>query len=257
MIETDNMIKIDKKALDTLVYFSFGFTVDDEKEIILRNIVKKAFNDATNQGAFNTKVKENLSSEVKDAKEKGINFVYEKLNEYTSAANREAFKQWHNSVCKELKNCFSKLNDIDWFSYGNAQKVINMSLKYIFLLGLIPEYRNRGGSCSVSEIVNNVFSDGMFLDVPIDSYIIDELGKEENTKATLEKVIISQNTKYQKGKKKGEDKPPHEYVKGWSSWNDDEYMETRDKIFEMIKETPIEWEMENWIKQAKLRRKDS
>jgi len=45
-----------------------------------------------------------------------------------------AFDRWHLKSCKELRNCFW-LGNFDKFTYGQAQKWINMTLKYIFTIG--------------------------------------------------------------------------------------------------------------------------
>ena len=57
-----NKIEIDKTVFDTLIYFCFGFTLNEEADKIVEIIIKKAYIDATNQGAFNTKIpKEDIS----------------------------------------------------------------------------------------------------------------------------------------------------------------------------------------------------
>lgn len=45
-----------------------------------------------------------------------------------------AFDKWHLQACKELRNCFWEGN-FKKFTYGQAQKWINMTLKYIFTIG--------------------------------------------------------------------------------------------------------------------------
>ena len=52
------MIRVSKSTIDSLVCFYFGITLDgkNEKENnIIRRLAERAFIDATNQGAFNTK----------------------------------------------------------------------------------------------------------------------------------------------------------------------------------------------------------
>ena len=66
-------IEIDKTVFDTLIYFCFGFTLNEEVDKIVEIIIKKAYIDATNQGAFNTKIpKEDISRKklVEEIKEK-------------------------------------------------------------------------------------------------------------------------------------------------------------------------------------------
>ena len=140
------------------------------------------------------------------------------------------FDDWHKAKCEEIINFMN--NSIDKsntkilkkenFTIGQAQKWVNMTLKYLWLLdalpaGVEPEY----------------------LHVPIDSYIIeiayDNKNKFENALGLLE------------------DKPP----KSWSKLSEyDEYFEIQEAIRKAIKtnttnETiPIKWESLAWIEVA-------
>ena len=48
----ENTITINKITLDSLIFFYFGFTLDEDFDYILNRIVEKAYGDATNQGAY-------------------------------------------------------------------------------------------------------------------------------------------------------------------------------------------------------------
>jgi hypothetical protein len=68
-------------------------------------------------------------SNVKSATEKA---VYDAIIELTSSpiASQEEFDIWHKDTCDELRSKFGDFH----FHYGQAQKWINMSLKYLFIL---------------------------------------------------------------------------------------------------------------------------
>ena len=155
------------------------------------------------------------------------------------------FDDWHKEICKELIDWFKTETESEAFSYGNAQKWVNMTLKYLYIIYQI---------FAVFEPENDfVIKYGKLIDqysvkfhVPVDSYIIDKswsfpdiiLPLKENAKR--EKVY----------------KHPHEYVKPWSQWNVEEYTEYRKSLAEVLGEnvSPIEWENQAWIEAVKARK---
>lgn len=70
------------------------------------------------------------------------------------SVDQQSYDQWHKAICDELVEYFSKL-DIG-FTYGHAQKWVNMTMKYLYILD----------EANFSDIFD-------FLHVPIDSIIID------------------------------------------------------------------------------------
>lgn len=71
-----------------------------------------------------------------------------------SSVDQNSYDRWHKAVCDELVGYFSPL-DIG-FTYGHAQKWINMTMKYLYILD----------EANFSDIFD-------FLHIPIDSIIID------------------------------------------------------------------------------------
>jgi hypothetical protein len=68
-------------------------------------------------------------SAAKSAAEKAL---YDAIIDLTSSpiASQEEFDTWHKSTCDELRSKFGDFH----LHYGQAQKWINMSLKYLFIL---------------------------------------------------------------------------------------------------------------------------
>lgn len=151
-----------KSTVDTLVYFCFGITLDDKCEDILNVIIDKAYRDATNMGAFNTK---NKGVDISDKKTNGTRKIIDFITkgEFGSVE--------HEKICKDIKDEFKDTNN---FTIGNAQKWVNMSLKYIYLLSQFSEGYSEF-NCSFKNIANCVKDNSSNLNVPIDSYIIDAL----------------------------------------------------------------------------------
>lgn len=138
------------------------------------------------------------------------------------------FTDWHRKKCDEIIGQMNeatyeteipenKLMEKD-FTYGQAQKWLNMTLKYLWLLDLLPKDFN-------SELLH----------VPIDSYIIEAAkAKKNDFEYGLEiDNKLSENS--------------------WSTWdNYDEYLKYQIDIKNEIKDiSPLEWEGKAWIEIAK------
>lgn len=130
-----------------------------------------------------------------------------------------------------MNEAVDKTNDfiikVNTFTIGQAQKWLNMTLKYLWLLNILPDGLNEE-----------------YLHIPVDSYIIEAVGaKKDNYQYGLELVSpISKSS--------------------WSSWdNYDKYMDFQDEVKKVIKEkynslTPLEWESLAWIEVAKSKSSD-
>ncbi len=150
-------------------------------------------------------------------------------------ANRSAkvsFDKWCGKTCGKIKiaikikDCYNKVNGSkSIITNGNAQKWLNMALKYLWLLGALP-----------NDMKENR------LHAPIDSYILQKLW---NLKA--DGVTCSADTFYYKGN-------------SWSKISDyDDYFDLQKVIRVMAKQggkTVIEQENEAWIEMA-IKRKRS
>lgn len=74
-----------------------------------------------------------------------------------SVSTQEDFDAWHGEVCE---NIIKKYNGVATLTYGQAQKWVNMTIKYLYLLS--------------AESFEKEFS---FLHIPIDRYVIDAAKK--------------------------------------------------------------------------------
>ena len=87
------------------------------------------------------------------------------MNEIVSEILNKDFKQlsfdnWHKDSCDRLINGFKKSMDYD-INYGQAQKWINMSLKYMFAIG--------------NEKIKGINRNYKYFHIPIDNIIQDKL----------------------------------------------------------------------------------
>ena len=143
------------------------------------------------------------------------------------------FDDWHKKECTriiekmEKPYCCEKklLKPNEKFTYGQAQKWMNMTLKYLWLLDLLPK-----------EIKEES------LHVPIDSFILQKL-KENNV--PVPGVTGSGEAYYYNGKT-------------WSAMDryEADYMKLQSKIREIAEESslnPIQWEGPAWMEIARER----
>jgi len=121
--------------------------------------IDRAYRDfnRTLRGLRNTQSKEKYTSI------KGIlkSFIHEILN--ITFQNQTDFDHWHLGKCDVLKSEFR--NQLAYpLSYGQAQKWINMSLKYCFALG--------------EDKVQGILKNYQFFHIPVDNIIQNKLLKE-------------------------------------------------------------------------------
>lgn len=242
------------KAFDFLLYSYFGIKESDlndqsKKDIpyICAKCAKRAYLDLARTVKYKyssselEEMKSKKSSE--EDRDEANNFIESKNNlisEICSAIlfseevieSEKSFDKWHEEKCKEItekmNGNYETVNNSDEkvlnksFTIGQAQKWVNMTLKYLWLLnalptGVKPEY----------------------LHVPIDSYIIE--------------IAYDNKNKFDNALGLLEEKPKE----SWSKLPEyEEYFKIQEAIRKAIKtnatkETiPIKWESLAWIEVA-------
>lgn len=134
----------------------------------------------------------------------------------------EDFKNcWHYEACNKIIESAEKFTDD--FHYGQAQKWLNMALKYLTVLGCCNE-------------VNQHFED---LQIPVDSYIMEAASEKFSIKLPIEN---------------SENKHTYYYnSKSWSKWDAEEYFNFQKNVMGKIDKEPLIWETYAWIEVAKKR----
>lgn len=176
--------------------------------------------------------------------------IVDAIGSYTEGKN---FDEWHLCVCghddssndtksisgimRSKETCNSE-NLVSSFSFGQAQKWLNMTLKYCWLLKLLPD--------AISE---------EDLHIPVDSYIIDCLWDVEGL-AAKEAFPGVKTAIYNKP----DNARPSSYIKSWSTWTYQEYADFRSALKAHSEKKNIkydlEWEHTSWIEMAKQRAND-
>lgn len=211
-------------AIDFLLYSYFGITSDCTKEEMLDASIKRAYLDTCRTLSFPACEK----FEKNDTK--GFYF-FTKVSEIICGKIKELptkdYQEWHKKTCGDIIDTGIS-SDMKAFygaeitlTYGHAQKLVNMTMKYLYLLEALLE--KKFVSCDWSQ-----------LHVPIDGYIIEafDSNSEEKTKNIL----------------------------GTATWSNIEESKKYKDYQEALKAkagniTPIEWEGSAWIKVAKSREK--
>ncbi|SFC31104.1 hypothetical protein [Butyrivibrio sp. YAB3001] len=207
-------------AIDFLTYSYLGVTHDQcDWEMLLANSIDRACKDATNQGAYNTRVKEYMRKKSAEQKAESKNELQDIFRELFSD-KKMVYDEWHKKACSRLLEGFKGLP----FEYGNAQKWVNMTSKYLYIaysLDLL-----KGHEKDVLEKYMRDFH------VPIDSYIL------EGLKYTDIDCQIESST--------------------WSRWKDSgKYYELQDvlrKRFTRNEGTVLVWENKLWTAVAQYRK---
>ena len=142
-----------------------------------------------------------------------------------NAESAEVFNKWHAGCCTKIKENANRRTGVikeKSFSYGQAQKWVNMTLKYMDISGFWDQDIRFTGLRGM-------------LHVPVDSYIM-EAAKEAD---------VSLPRKNVKGKSSE--------IKAWSKWEDTDYDNFITKLTSVIEgqgKSLSDWEDEAWIAGA-------
>lgn len=204
-----------KNALDFMLFSYFKATFD--VGCLFEGAVRAAYNDATMRNALVLKnpSKKNEADYQKaydkcEKERKAIHFIVkEKIIKITMKAvdnlskNTDDFTEWHKNICNKLVNGdkeyigFDKSYDelskqhneefyeLDkdhpqYFTIGNAQKLINMTLKNLYIITTVSSL------CEGNKEAQKWFDKFSWiydinLDIPIDSYILNYTGIKKVT----------------------------------------------------------------------------
>lgn len=203
----------EKLRLASLTAFHFGAHVaaDPTSPEALRTVSKRAYRDLsrTLHGIGNHPDKTTLLESTHDS-------LREFVADLEKVTTREEFDALHDTWCEDRIHFFSEHPHLGRknfvFTYGQAQKWVNMALKYLAVLD--------------HPAVTRVYP---YLHVPIDSIVYEE--------AEHPTVGI------------GVPRPPGDVA--WSRLNRDEYCkyqkQLRDSINSAALLAPLEWEAQAWI----------
>ena len=151
-------------------------------------------------------------------KERITSIIKASIEGYVSKGkiNKKKFDEFHTATCEAIKEEYKDIADD--FSYGQSQKWLNMTIKYLFILDDNPLG------------LGQVFD---YCHIPIDNYIMDEATKSFKLPRPID----------EKG-----------HVVPWSKWDDATYIDYQKKLQQTIKgnynKAPLSWEFDAWLDAA-------
>ena len=229
-------------AIDFLFYSYFRLDLNSSTSDIVNSAIEKAYLDAVQQGAYNTLVPDNMKD--KSAEIKGL--AKTKILEFLSSVSIEDYRIKHDTCCDNLVNLYVDIrnknnSELQAFTFGNAQKWVNMTTKYIYLICVV--FSNTAEQHPFKKSIYSKFIDfENILEIPIDSFILEKIWND------LPQVELPlKNNRNRNGKWSSEKVIP------WSQWNRDMYVSFRNSFLKTV-HNPIAWENTAWIEIAQKRK---
>lgn len=231
-----------KYAIDFLFYSYFRLDLNSSTYDIVNSAIDKAYLDAVQQGAYNTLVPANMkdkSAEIKD-------LAKNQILEFLSSVSRDDYRIKHDTCCDNLVDLYSEIrnknnSELQAFTFGNAQKWVNMTTKYIYLICVV--FSNITEQHPFKESIYSKYVDFEdILEIPIDSFILEKIWND------FPQVELPLRDNHNRNGKWSNDK-----VIPWSQWDKDMYVSFRNSFLQSV-HNPIAWENTAWIEIAQKRK---
>lgn len=229
-------------AIEFLFYSCFRLDLNSSTYDIVTSAIDIAYLDAVQQGAYNTLVPDNMKD--KSAEIKGL--AKTQILEFLSSVSLEDYRIKHDTCCDNLVNLYVDIrnknnSELQAFTFGNAQKWVNMTTKYIYLICVV--FSNTAEQHPFKESIYSKFIDfENILEIPIDSFVLEKIWND------LPQVELPlKNNRNRNGKWSSEKVIP------WSQWNRDMYVSFRNSFLKTV-HNPIAWENTAWIEIAEKRK---
>lgn len=261
MNNANNMAITNQGALNFLWFSYFDISQEDainNVEDALNKCIQRAYRDVcrTFHYKFSSDYIEKLGKQKngeyveyislkKEFREDLNNYLSEQINELLKSSQEE-FDIWHERTCDQIvgrakkfsgpdKELFAIKKDISAssdkvFFYGQAQKWLNMTLKYMLIMGLWDRELEEKKE---------------YFHVPVDSYIMKA--------ASAEGINVPYKNKKQEGVL-ASGMYSEAKSKVWSQWEKEEYVKFQEDLrsrLEILKVYPMEWEFSVWMRSAK------
>lgn len=236
-----------------LLYAYFGIVDKDNGDTRAKKCAQRAYLDANRNIVFNSKLKESEGN--RGERNKYIKRMFQEeiskliIEEIKKIDISKSFDLQHHDICSMIINksqelCWKEDNKSErilekQLTYGQAQKWLNMTLKYMWLIGLLDDSFTK------------------YLHVPVDRYIMEAAaGRNRYKGKSTDGIDVSLPGKNgEKINSYSDDK-----VLSWSKWEGVKDFKEADKsdyhCFQKVlrekldKISPIEWEGDAWIRVA-------
>lgn len=238
-----------KLAYDFLLHYYFKITIDSNYDLVCNSAVKKAYEDTVRQGAFNAIVLQRDKELIPSIKTSAFEKMLKILKKHLKTGKFE--NDWHEKWCKEIVDIFEPIKskkDTLAFTYGNAQKWVNMTLKNMYLIAIAFKFSKGNLDNGWYDVIIN---NAEHFHTPLDNYVLEAALLDFEAMENHIKVKSKKNKEY------------HIISDGktypWSQIpNYDTYAEFQNILTNEIKKkyskNPIDWECEAWVKVAQGRK---
>lgn len=239
-----------KNAINFLLYSYFGITLDSDTDSIKRQAIEKAYLDATMRRAFNALIKD---GDIQKAKNDGVQIINDGIYQFIKTPGN--YDIIHKNICKDLVKAYNPVttkdyngNNIAAFSYGNAQKWVNMTMKNLYVI--CNAFLASGKENDMVKAINSISNE---MHIPIDSYILEAVWNDEEFihSNSKDKLPIVEERMLKDGSYGAYSS---EKIKPWSQWNEIEYYTFMQEV-KKVKADPIDWECNSWIDVNRNRNK--
>lgn len=247
-----------RNTIEFMIYTNFGIDFEDgQTDKILEVAIDKAYNDATMQGAYNALNKSGEFPNLSSIKKEILNRIENLLSKEYS----KDYSDCHKEICSYLTGAYKnvKLDKTDdpAFTYGNAQKWINMTMKYLYILAEI--FHEYAYECDFDQHFNRIQELYKDLHVPVDSYIIEAVWNDLKQKEGIPYKIDKLTKKTDDNGNRIPGAYSSDKYISWSNWGnekDDRQYEKFQDLINKNEEDPLDWEHREWIRIAKKRKKE-
>lgn len=264
MIEkVEKGFQVDSATLDFLVYALLGKSYREVLEMagegmdgVLDLCARRAYRDLSRTLRFcaaDDKVgRKEVEAKKKELLKKAREVVVSGSKDLLRAGSQDDFDRLHEKICGEEAYVDSRRSIVETvretpgsdvlkpvgkegeiFYSGQAQKWLNMTLKYFWVLGF-PQFED--GPCNAKG----------YLHAPIDGFVLAALKRDEALSALMQAGDLGNGIDANK---------VHECVRvPWSHWSYENY-KTIQMVVRSLSESssrcPIEWEMDAWLTAVK------
>lgn len=219
---------IDENCADFLLYSYFGFELKDldpaQEQAVIVKCAQRAYKDLCRTLKFQKLDESIAKKDIENIHKEFCSNICKKMERLISESlllsDVDSFDTRHEEACEAICQAVCKSNIVEKFCYGQAQKWLNMTMKYMWLLGLRKEQFDR-----LISVIH----------VPVDRYIM-----KAASRAGISLL-----------RKDGQSKEYHaDKSVSWSRWKYETYIKFQHDLRHRFP-APIIWEGPEWIRIAK------
>lgn len=241
-----------ENALNFLLFSYFGITLRSSAEDIINAAISREYRDSSSHVLSVANEADKIT--LKNAASDRIRSFVENLPDPAD------YDEKHAKLCSDLKKEYDgETKDGYAFTYGVAQKWVNMTMKYLcIILSVLKEHK--AGHVFVNEYKEKLTDSESCLHVPLDSFILECIAQAQDKKkpGSVGFSLSIPRKNGMEGSYSSDSLPWSRYDSEEGEWTDyeDSYHKLQKEIKEQIgdNQCPLDWEGKVWIEIAQSRR---